>query len=73
MGGFYHWLETPMDDQQFARALLEEQNVTVMPGSFLGRDANGMNPGRNHVRIAWVAQANQCVEAAQRLANFAQR
>ena len=76
-GGFYHWLQTPLDDQAFCRQLLEAQNVTVMPGSYLGRavpSANSSersNPGHQHVRIAWVAAQDDCIEAARRLATFA--
>ncbi len=71
-GGFYHWLPTPGDDQAFARALLERYNVAVMPGTFLARaDAGGHNPGSGHVRVAWVAPLEECVEAARRLARFA--
>jgi N-succinyldiaminopimelate aminotransferase len=71
-GGFYHWLPTPIDDGEFARRLLDQQNITVMPGSFLARDTAAGNPGTNHVRLAWVATFDECVEAAQRLAAFAQ-
>ena len=70
-GGFYHWLPTPMDDQLFCRQLLEKFNVTVMPGSFLARPTEQGNPGANHIRVAWVASMQDCVEAAQRLAEFA--
>ena len=44
---FYLWARTPGDDAQFARALYAEQNVTVLPGSFIASDAHGTNPGRN--------------------------
>ena len=72
-GGFYHWLKTPMDDLAFTQQLLTQFNVTVMPGQFLGRAGqDGNNPGRGHVRIAWVAALEDCVEAANRLASFAQ-
>ncbi len=72
-GGFYHWLQTPGDDQAFARALLERYNVAVMPGTFLARaNPAGHNPGSGHVRVAWVAPLEECVEAAQRLQEFAQ-
>ena len=75
-GGFYHWLRTPIDDLSFSQRLLQEQNVTVMPGSFLGRDTAthelpGGNPGQGHVRVAWVAAKEDCLVAAQRLADFA--
>ncbi|XOV82071.1 MAG: succinyldiaminopimelate transaminase [bacterium] len=72
-GAFYHWLATPTDDTTFARELLHQFNVLVMPGRFLARPNNGVNPGNSFVRVAWVAPFEQCVEAAQRLAQFAQQ
>ena len=68
---FYFWVKTPIADTEFARRLHEEQNVTVLPGSYLGRTAHGVNPGENYVRMALVAPLNECVEAAHRIANFA--
>ena len=71
-GGFYHWLPTPIDDLSFCQSLFAQQHITVMPGSFLGRNQASLgNPGANHVRVAWVAPLADCVEAAQRLAEFA--
>jgi len=70
-GGFYHWLPVPMGDEAFCRRLLQEMNVTVMPGTYLARPTDAGNPGANHVRVAWVATLDDCVEAASRLADFA--
>ena len=74
-GGFYHWLRTPIDDLSFSQRLIEQQHITVMPGTFLGRhlsdDAKSGNPGQGHVRVAWVADMEDCITAAQRLAEFA--
>jgi N-succinyldiaminopimelate aminotransferase len=70
-GGFYLWVRTPGDDAAFARELLRQYNVLVLPGSFLARDAHGANPGRNHVRIALVAPLAECIEAAQRIGRLA--
>ena len=67
---FYLWLRTPVPDTEFAKRLFEQYNVTVVPGSFLAREAHGVNPGANFVRIALVAPVEECVEAAQRLAEF---
>lgn len=70
---FYIWLPTPGPDAEFARELLRQEAVTVLPGSYLARDkgANaGGNPGENRVRIALVAPVAECVEAAQRIARF---
>jgi N-succinyldiaminopimelate aminotransferase len=69
-GGFYLWLKTPIDDAEFARQLYRTYNLTVLPGSFLGRQARGVNPGRGFVRVALVPAPQACIEAAQRLAAF---
>ena len=70
-GGFYLWLRTPIDDAEFVRRLHHEYNVLVLPGSYLGREVRGENPGRNHVRIALVAPLHECVEAIGRMMQFA--
>jgi len=71
--GFYLWPRTPQDDETFATALMEKCNVAVLPGSYLGRSVNGLNPGSNRVRMALVAEVDRCVEAAQRVAHFLQQ
>ena len=68
--GFYVWLKTPIDDVEFAKRLYSEYGVVVLPGSLLARDAHGINPGKNHVRIALVADQKDCDEAAQRIVNL---
>jgi N-succinyldiaminopimelate aminotransferase len=70
-GGFYVWMRTPIDDAEFVRRLHHEYNVLVLPGSYLGREVNGTNPGCNHVRIALVAPLRECIEAAERILQFA--
>ncbi|MGZ8257530.1 MAG: succinyldiaminopimelate transaminase [Gallionella sp.] len=67
---FYVWLKTPISDTEFAQKLFAQQNITVLPGSYLSRDFDGINPGLNHVRIALVAPLDECIEAAQRIKNF---
>ncbi len=69
-GAFYLWPETPICDQEFARRLFEQQNVTVLPGSFLSREVDGHNPGSRRVRMALVAEPNECIDAAQRIRRF---
>lgn len=67
---FYFWAPTPLSDTEFTRRLYQEQAVSVLPGSYLGREAGGTNPGKNRVRIALVAPTAECTEAAQRIATF---
>lgn len=71
--GFYLWPRTPISDTRFARRLYEQQNVRVLPGSYLSRDAHGENPGANHVRLALVAPEAECVEAAWRIRRLLDR
>lgn len=65
--GFYLWPRTPVSDTAFARQLYAGENVIVLPGRFLAREAGGINPGENRVRMALVASVEHCVEAAQRI------
>lgn len=67
---FYIWLKTPVSDTDFAQKLFAQQNLTLLPGSFLSRDSEGINPGLNHVRIALVAPLEECIEAAERIKAF---
>jgi len=68
--GFFLWPKTPQDDETFTRALYARENVLALPGSYLSRDAQGANPGRNRVRLALVAPLSECIEAAQRIRNY---
>ena len=78
--GFYLWAQVPgpavvdrLDsDVAFARDLLAAYNVTVLPGSYLAREAHGLNPGRQRIRMALVAETAECVEAAERIRQFIQ-
>ena len=82
--GFYVWLKIPqpsaspfnkaglrgISDTDFAQQLFAQENVTVLPGSFLSREFAGVNPGVNHVRIALVAPLDDCIDAAHRIKHF---
>jgi N-succinyldiaminopimelate aminotransferase len=71
--GFYLWADvrrTGLSDTEFARGLYAEYNVTVLPGSYLARDAHGTNPGRNRIRMALVAEVDEGLEAANRIVQF---
>ena len=74
--GFYLWAGVPAAwngaDTGFARELLAQYNVTVLPGSYLARASDGANPGQGRVRMALVAETAECVEAAERIVQFIQ-
>jgi N-succinyldiaminopimelate aminotransferase len=72
-GGFYIWLRTPIDDAEFVRRLYAQTNVLGLPGSYLARDVDGSNPGKNRVRLALVAPLDECVEAVSRINQFARQ
>ena len=68
--GFYLWAKIEGDDTTFARELYALYNVTVLPGTYLARDGQGVNPGAQRIRMALVAETAECVEAAQRIVQF---
>ncbi|PVZ20767.1 MULTISPECIES: succinyldiaminopimelate transaminase [unclassified Pseudomonas] len=72
-GSFYLWPNVGGDDAAFCRELFEQQHVTVVPGSYLSRDAGGQNPGAGRVRMALVAPLAECIEGAQRIREFVTR
>lgn len=67
---FFLWAGTPYEDTKFVRDLYAATGVITLPGSYLARESQGTNPGRKRIRIALVAPHAQCVEAAQRVAQF---
>jgi len=69
---FYLWPKTPINGEAFAQQLFAQQKVTVLPGSFLAREADGINPGEDYVRLALVAPLAECIEAAHRIKQFIQ-
>jgi N-succinyldiaminopimelate aminotransferase len=71
--GFYLWQRTPLDDSEFSRELYRQQNVVVLPGSYLSRDTDAGNPGHKHVRMALVAPLDECTDAAQRIRTFTEQ
>jgi N-succinyldiaminopimelate aminotransferase len=70
--GFYLWAGVRGSDTAFARDLLAQYNVTVLPGSYLAREAAGANPGTGRIRMALVADTAECLEAARRIVQFVQ-
>jgi N-succinyldiaminopimelate aminotransferase len=75
--GFYLWAGIPRhahggDDIAFSLGLLAQYNVAVLPGSLLAREAHGVNPGAGRIRMALVAEAQECLEAAHRIVAYTQ-
>jgi N-succinyldiaminopimelate aminotransferase len=71
--GFYLWADVSrlgLDDIAFAQGLLAQYNVAVLPGSLLARESHGVNPGAGRIRLALVAPAEECLEAAHRIVSF---
>lgn len=72
--GFYLWAKVDklaqISDVDYAKRLHAEYNVTVLPGSYLAREAHGINPGQNRIRMALVAEVEECLEAAHRIVEF---
>ncbi len=64
---FYLWINTQQSDTEVAVKLYQQLNITVLPGSYLAREAHGVNPGKGFIRMALVASLEECVEAIQRI------
>lgn len=72
--GFYLWAKVgKLSDIEYAKRLYGEYNVTVLPGSYLAREAHGINPGQNRIRMALVAEVEECLEAARRIVEFTKK
>ena len=71
--GFYLWPDVKKNDEVFTREIYTQQNLKIVPGSYLARMANGSNPGENRIRMALVASLEECTEAANRIVNFISR
>jgi len=67
---FYLWLKTPIADDMFAQKLFQEKHLTVVPGRYLSRTVDGINPGEGRVRLALVAPLDECIDAAERIRDF---
>lgn len=52
-GGFFLWLPVK-DDEKAAKYLWQNQALRILPGSYLSREVNGINPGKKYIRVAIV-------------------
>jgi len=67
---FYLWLKTSISDEVFTQEIYQQQHIDVVPGQYLSRTINGVNPGENHIRLALVAPLEDCASAAQRMKEY---
>ena len=72
---FYLWAGVPGDGDEiaYARGLLAQYNVQVLPGRLLARSVDGKhpaNPGQGRIRLALVAPLADCLEAARRIVTY---
>lgn len=67
---FYLWINTEKDDALIAKQLYQEVSITVLPGSFLAREAHGLNPGKGFIRMALVASTEETIAAASRIKDY---
>ena len=65
--GFYLWAKTPISDEVLTQKVFTQAHVNVVPGSYLARTVDDLNPGANRIRMALVASLEECIEAAQRI------
>lgn len=70
---FYLWAKSDIADTELALRFYRSLNVTVLPGSFLARDAHASNPGAGFIRMALVASVDECLEAAHRIQRYLSR
>ncbi len=67
---FYLWAGTKINDEVFTRDIYAQQHLNIIPGSYLSRQVNGINPGKNRIRLALVATLEECIEGANRIKEF---
>ncbi len=70
---FYLWVATEINDELFTRDIFAQQHLNVIPGSYLSRQVNGINPGENRIRLALVATVDECIQGAKRIKEFIER
>ncbi len=67
--GFFLWLRVPQGDgEAAARLLWAKAGLRVLPGEYLGRAVEGVNPGAGHIRVALVAAEEETRAGLTRLA-----
>ena len=70
-GGFFLWLKVN-DDEEAAKILWNKFSLRVMPGRFMAKDVDGLNPGKGYLRISIVDNKEIIEEAMKRISLFLQ-
>ena len=64
--GFFLWL--PVEDGEAATVKLwRETGVRVLPGAYLSREVDGVNPGQTYIRVAMVAPGDEMQRGLKKL------
>ena len=69
--GFFLWLPV-VDDEEATKILWTKFALRVMPGSYMGYEINGINPGKGFLRISIVDEINIIEDVMKRLCLFLQ-
>ncbi|SFR14338.1 aminotransferase class I/II-fold pyridoxal phosphate-dependent enzyme [Poseidonocella sedimentorum] len=64
--GFFLWLPVG-DSETVTRRIWAETGVRVLPGAYLAREQNGVNPGAGYLRVALVAPEAETRDGLTRL------
>ncbi|MEM6896797.1 MAG: aspartate aminotransferase, partial [Pseudomonadota bacterium] len=67
--GFFLWLKVG-DGERVALELWKKTGIRTLPGAYLSRHVQGLNPGADYIRVALVAPMDEMVEGLTRLRDF---
>jgi succinyldiaminopimelate transaminase len=68
-GGFFLWLDVG-DGEAVTRKLWAEGGIKVLPGAYLARETDGVNPGQRYIRVALVQDLETTRMALTRIAEL---
>jgi N-succinyldiaminopimelate aminotransferase len=64
----------PCDDQLFAKSLYQDSGILSLPGSYLSKENEGINPGKGFLRLAVVHDvdtiSNAFSEVSKKISDF---
>ena len=56
-------LKVPCNDEDFVKTLYEKESVLALPGSYLGKEEKGINPGKGYFRLDVVQYTDTIAKA----------